>query len=104
MFFSGTYSGTAGDLAGGLSFSAGRSFSTIDRDNDSNWNGHCAAREGGGGGWWYGRCTLSNLNGFTRDHITGSESFIPMYIIWWGWKNREQLKPQTKMKFRPSNF
>lgn len=53
----GRFSGTAYDA---LDYHRGRSFSTQDRDNDSDKNGHCAKHFKGA--WWYGSCHLSDLN------------------------------------------
>ena len=39
----------------------GMLFSTRDRDNDVNSNGHCAQLQKGG--WWYSNCYNANLNG-----------------------------------------
>ncbi|XP_069108426.1 microfibril-associated glycoprotein 4-like [Argopecten irradians] len=48
-------------LFNGLSYHSGRSFSTFDRDNDSNGAGSCA--EAAHGAWWYAACVDSNLFG-----------------------------------------
>lgn len=53
----GRFSGTAYDA---LDYHRGRSFSTIDRDNDSDGKSHCAKYFKGA--WWYGACHFSDLN------------------------------------------
>ncbi|XP_017010014.3 angiopoietin-related protein 7-like [Drosophila takahashii] len=71
----GTYSGTAGDS---LSYSSGRYFTTIDRDNDGN--GSNCAKSYSGGGWWYNSCSYSYLTGkFYKDGTSPSQTGINWY-------------------------
>lgn len=73
--------------AGCLRYINGRSFTTLDRDND-NYNGNCAARQGGG--WWYYTCRYANPT--TTYNTTMS---LTCY------SSRREVK-QLQFKIRPS--
>ena len=57
LFFS---AGTA-SCVDSLSYNRGATFSTKDKDSDSNSAGNCAVNHQGA--WWYNFCTQTNLNG-----------------------------------------
>ena len=57
LFFS---TGT-GSCVDSLSYNRGATFSTKDKDSDSNSAGNCAVNHQGA--WWYNFCTQTNLNG-----------------------------------------
>ncbi|KAI8043753.1 hypothetical protein M5D96_005091 [Drosophila gunungcola] len=53
----GKYSGLAGDF---LSHQLHKKFTTLDKNNDANYNLNCA--RDGNGGYWYNGCMDKNLN------------------------------------------
>ena len=85
---------TAGDS---LATHNGRSFSTVDVDNDLSATVHCAQRHKGG--WWYKDCFDSNLNGvwYAGGGITSSEKDG---IIWQHWTTDNYSLKTTVMAIR----
>jgi len=61
------YSGNAGRDA--FRYHNSRFFSTYDRDNDVNFGGNCAVRDGGG--FWLRACSVCNVNGVRWFHWAG---------------------------------
>lgn len=91
----GSYYGTAGDS---LSYHAGSSFTTKDRDNDKN-SGNCAVSYKGG--WWFNNCVTASLNGF---YYHGKHSTYHDGINWRAWKGGSYSAKRAEMKIRPVDF
>ncbi|XP_068613846.1 tenascin-N-like [Brachionichthys hirsutus] len=85
----GKYSGTAGDA---MTYHQGRSWTTIDSDNDIALS-NCALTHRGA--WWYKNCHLANLNGNWGD------SRHSMGVNWKPWKGHLTSLDFTEMKIRP---
>ena len=95
----GNYSdGTAGDS---LATHRGRSFSTIDRDNDLSAAEHCSERHKGG--WWYKDCHDANLNGvwYANGYINSNERDG---IIWEHWRTEDYSLKTTVMAIRTHKY
>ena len=75
-----------------LSFSNGREFSTLDRDNDAWSDGNCAAYYSGAN-WWHA-CGQSNINGkYGGDRDKGKK-----FMCWFRFdNNHNSLKSMTLM-------
>ena len=86
------YSGNIGD---DLSYSNGKKFTTLDRDNDE-YSSNCASRYHGG--WWFQHCYNIHLNGVYYRHNP-----VPRWqgIIANGWKGATYSLKHTEMKTRP---
>ncbi|XP_030845836.1 ryncolin-1-like [Strongylocentrotus purpuratus] len=89
------YSGDAGDS---MSFHAGYSFSTRDRDHDDA-AGHCAGYYKGG--WWYNKCHRANLNGLYLNGPTTQEEKAKG-VVWDVWLGHLYSLKKTEMKLRPT--
>jgi len=74
----------------------GRSFSTLDVDNDSNNSGACAVIYHGA--WWYKSCLASNLNGA---YLGGPHASYADGIEWYTWRGFQYSLKATEMKIRP---
>ncbi|XP_052061595.1 fibrinogen-like protein 1 [Mytilus californianus] len=72
----------------------GQRFSTKDRDNDNDPNGHCALTQKGG--WWYKWCTYANPNGL---YFLGNE---PGHsgIYWYLWNNSIPFYPMKSVTMK----
>ncbi|XP_022107440.1 microfibril-associated glycoprotein 4-like [Acanthaster planci] len=86
------YSGTAGDA---LSYHSNQSFTTKDRDKDSNGPYNCAVKYSGA--WWYKSCHHSNLNGM---YLGGQTSVYAKGVVWYHWKGHNYSLKRTEMKIR----
>ncbi|XP_066271241.1 techylectin-5B-like [Branchiostoma lanceolatum] len=89
----GGYSGTAGDA---MTYHNSQAFSTLDNENDSHGNLHCA--QSYKGGWWYNACYRANLNGLYHPEPQHS---LSDGITWYQWKGDNYSLKQTEMKIRP---
>ncbi|KAI5620281.1 tenascin-N precursor, partial [Silurus asotus] len=87
----GNYRGNAGDA---MTYHQGRSFTTIDSDNDIAL-GNCAFTHRGA--WWYKNCHLANLNGKFEDNRHS------MGVNWEPWKGHLMSLDFTEIKIRPVN-
>ena len=91
----GSYTGTAGDS---LSYHSASSFTTMDKDNDSNRGENCAIKSVGA--WWYNSCHDSNLNGqYMSAGKQGSKG-----MVWFYWKNNLQALKASQMMLRPKSI
>ena len=62
LSISGFDAGTSG-LTDQFAYHNGMYFTTHDKDNDKDGNGHCSQQHASGGsGWWFKSCYLSQLN------------------------------------------
>jgi hypothetical protein len=93
MTLSGAYTGDAGDS---LKYHNGRSFTTLDQDNDAFPRRNCANKHSGG--WWYNKCIESNLNG--KYNSTKNQQGV----TWEQFKGRFTPLKFTEMKIRPAAF
>ena len=88
-----------------LTHHSGKSFTTIDNDNDNVRDDNCAAIAKGG--WWYRKCHRSNLNGLylNGDH-TGCCEAEGMEWRDWGNQNTGYYYSYlaSVMKIRPDSF
>ena len=91
------YTGNAGGDSFGWHNS--RQFSTIDRDNDRDSSGICAAYRGGGGFWW-GSCGLFSPNG--RYYHGGSAPYLKG-LYWLDWRGGSYSLKAVQMAFRAKN-
>lgn len=91
------YTGDAGDSMAGTHDK--KHFSTKDRDNDSNKDGHCAVTYKGA--WWYASCHSSNLNGL---YLRGIHERHAKGVHWYSFKDHNESLDTTEMKIRPQNF
>ncbi|KAI5103980.1 tenascin-N precursor, partial [Silurus meridionalis] len=87
----GNYRGNAGDA---MTYHQGRSFTTIDSDNDIAL-GNCAFTHRGA--WWYKNCHLANLNGKFEDNRHS------MGVNWEPWKGHLMSLDFTEIKIRSVN-
>jgi len=85
----GTFSGDAGDS---LTYQAGQSFTTFDKDLDATTTENCAQHYRGA--WWYNACHHSNLNGEYKNNAFGQG------INWHSWTGHYLSLKATEMKFR----
>uniref|UniRef100_A0AAY4A3M5 Tenascin N n=1 Tax=Denticeps clupeoides TaxID=299321 RepID=A0AAY4A3M5_9TELE len=85
----GNYRGNAGDA---MTYHQGRSFSTVDSDNDLALS-NCALMHRGA--WWYKNCHLANLNGKMGDNRHS------MGVNWEPWKGHLQSLDFSEIKIRP---
>ena len=86
---------TIDDTGDSLTYSAGYSFSTKDRDNDVD-SRHCAQEFKGA--WWYKICHLANLNGL---YLGGPHTSYADGIEWHTWHGHEYSLKKVEMKLRP---
>uniref|UniRef100_A0A3B4CE03 Tenascin N n=1 Tax=Pygocentrus nattereri TaxID=42514 RepID=A0A3B4CE03_PYGNA len=86
----GNYRGNAGDA---MTYHQGRSFSTMDSDNDIAL-GNCALTHRGA--WWYKNCHLANLNGKFGDNRHS------MGLNWEPWKGHLTSLDFSEIKIRPA--
>ncbi|XP_068703941.1 ficolin-2-like [Montipora foliosa] len=91
----GSYSGNAGDS---LLYHNASYFNNMDRDNDNRREGNCAVKSVGA--WWYNSCHDSNLNG----QYMGAGKTDTKGMVWYYWKNNEQVLKTTQMMLRPKSF
>ena len=90
------YTGNAGD---GFSYLNGAKFSTIDNDQDSDPNRHCAASHEGG--WWWHKCSdLIDLNGQYQQDCSRKQTGIWFMYFDDGTVQHRLPLQMTQMKIR----
>ena len=77
----------------------GQAFSTPDRDNDQDGDGHCAERFCSG--WWYHDCHDSHLNGKWYEEGQLADINVPDGIIWESFSGDKQSLITVVMAIRP---
>uniref|UniRef100_A0AAG5DF87 Fibrinogen C-terminal domain-containing protein n=1 Tax=Anopheles atroparvus TaxID=41427 RepID=A0AAG5DF87_ANOAO len=95
-----TLSGFTGSVNNAMSTAVGMTFSTFDRDTDTQALVNCA--NVWGGGWWMSNCGDSNLNGFYRGATPTTTPKTSM--VWTGFKATTQSLKKSIMlirKYRP---
>uniref|UniRef100_A0A4W4FC60 Fibrinogen C-terminal domain-containing protein n=1 Tax=Electrophorus electricus TaxID=8005 RepID=A0A4W4FC60_ELEEL len=94
LHVSGFTDGGAGDS---LTIHNGQKFSTLDKDQDTYADGHCARSFLGG--FWYGACHYANPNGI---YLWGSDgTHYAIGNVWRHWKGYDYGLKSIIMKIRP---
>ncbi|XP_058123435.1 microfibril-associated glycoprotein 4-like [Anopheles ziemanni] len=91
-----TLSGFTGAAGNSMSTSVGMTFSTFDKDTDTNALTNCA--NVWGGGWWMSNCGDSNLNGYYRG--PAQTSLPKTSMVWTGFKGVTQPLKKSIMLIR----
>ncbi|KFB48400.1 AGAP012651-PA-like protein [Anopheles sinensis] len=91
-----TLSGHTGSVGNSMSTSVGMTFSTFDRDTDTNTLVNCA--NVWGGGWWMSNCGDSNLNGNYRG--PAATSIPKTSMVWTAYKGATQPLKKSIMLIR----